>query len=68
MTINVLFFTIDEILDKVDDIRKSIMSRDNNIFLEKMTDKSPKGYWKCTICGRSNPNYTGTCACGKAKE
>ena len=26
-----------------------------------------QGGWKCT-CGRVNPSYTGTCACGKRKE
>jgi hypothetical protein len=25
-----------------------------------------QGGWKCT-CGRVNPSYTGTCACGKRK-
>lgn len=25
------------------------------------------GGWKCS-CGRINPHYTGTCACGKSKE
>lgn len=26
-----------------------------------------QGGWKCT-CGRVNPSYTGTCACGKRKD
>ncbi len=25
------------------------------------------GGWKC-LCGRVNPSYTGTCACGKSKQ
>ncbi len=25
------------------------------------------GGWKCT-CGRANPSYTGTCACGRSKQ
>ena len=25
------------------------------------------GGWKCT-CGRVNPSYTGTCACGRSKR
>ena len=23
--------------------------------------------WKCSKCGRANPHYTGTCACGNSK-
>ena len=30
-------------------------------------DVLKQGGWKCT-CGRVNPSYTGTCACGKRKE
>ena len=26
------------------------------------------GGWKCHFCNRTNPSYTGTCACGKTKE
>lgn len=26
------------------------------------------GGWKCNKCGRVNPNYTGTCACGVSKQ
>ena len=29
-------------------------------------DVLKQGGWKCT-CGRVNPSYTGTCACGKRK-
>lgn len=29
-------------------------------------DVLEQGGWKCT-CGRVNPSYTGTCACGKRK-
>ncbi len=25
------------------------------------------GGWKCDNCGRTNPSYTGTCACGNSK-
>ena len=28
----------------------------------------PENGWKCTGCGRINPDYTGTCACGKTKQ
>ena len=39
--------------------------------LSKETEESNKrllrdGGWECT-CGRVNPSYTGTCACGKTK-
>ena len=26
------------------------------------------GGWKCHFCNRTNPSYTGTCACGRTKE
>ena len=26
------------------------------------------GGWRCKNCGRSNPSYTGTCACGTSKH
>lgn len=27
-----------------------------------------EGGWKCHFCNRTNPSYTGTCACGRTKE
>lgn len=26
-----------------------------------------KGGWKCSKCGKVNPQYTGTCSCGEAR-
>lgn len=32
------------------------------------TIKRMSNSWKCSKCGRENPSYTGTCACGNSKE
>ncbi len=46
---------------------KAKKNKENISKLEKAAEESLKeGYWRC-ICGKANPPYTGTCACGKNK-
>lgn len=40
-------------------------SRTQSIYTQEVP-KNATGYWRCS-CGRQNPPYTGTCACGKNK-
>lgn len=48
------------------------LNRTSCVSCGRMRDDAPRmsvsqGYWQCMNCGRNNPNYTGTCACGAKK-
>lgn len=51
-------------------------SQQQNVF-NAFTEESKKeheknilsnGGWKCSVCGKSHPSYTGTCGCGNSKN
>ena len=76
-------FTYARLIKNQDDIMGAINYMTSNMPSEKIdyslikgkndhvkeTDMStiPDGSWICPNCGRSNPKYTGTCACGNSK-
>lgn len=48
------------------------LNRTSCVSCGRMREGTPRmsvsqGYWQCMNCGRNNPNYTGTCACGAKK-
>ncbi|MCD7826508.1 MAG: hypothetical protein LUH14_11205 [Clostridiaceae bacterium] len=69
----VIFLALYEILDALEDIQTRLIKittqkneSANSDTPDNKTSDSMNG-WECPQCGRINPNYTTTCACGNSK-
>lgn len=57
---------ISEILERLDTVEITVETTLKASSANNLKDDSGS-YWKCPQCGKSNPNYTGTCGCGCGK-
>lgn len=69
----VILIALSEILENQELISKKIADIEGQLSSVQQKERDVddityNGSWKCLQCGRVNPSYTGTCACGNAKE
>ncbi|MGN0480359.1 MAG: hypothetical protein ACI4EV_02175 [Lachnospiraceae bacterium] len=70
---SIIFFVISEILSRLATIDYNLYAIANSRHMSSANEAArnesllDKGGWRCDRCGKINPGYTGTCACGNVK-
>ena len=73
VTTATILHALGEILEYQESMSRRVLSMEDKVSVVERKEKEAdsityNGSWKCSKCGRVNAKYTGTCACGQAKE